>query len=761
MPTVYFGAKTETPDQLDSAPDLIAVRTRSGRSMARSVGPVASPMSAELADATLVASYPEAKVQVYRVPLARGGRSVTQRKQALRASPDVRFAGGVLVDPISRDPVLYTENIFIKFVDPADPQACLDTISAAGLSVKQAVDYATNAWFAQAPEGTGQAVFDIALKLLKRSDVEYCHPELIRPRVRKAIHPAQWHLAKTRVGQVDVDASAQVAAAHAVSQGAGVTIAVIDDGFDVDHPQFAQAGKIVAPRDATERIDDPRPKDPFGTGAENGENHGTACAGVACAAGVAGTGGAGSGAVAGASGVAPLARLMPIRMASGLGSMFEAEAFKWAADHGADVISCSWGPPDGPWWDPAHASHRQRYALPASTRLALDYVTTRGRAGKGCVVLFAAGNGNESVDNDGYASYERVLAVAACNDRGRRSIYSDFGAAIWCAFPSNDFGHAPLNQPEPLTPGIWTTDRLGRDGYNAGDAALGDAAGAYTQDFGGTSSACPGAAGVAALVLAVNPALTWQQVKQVMAQACDRIDPAGGAYSAQGRSAWYGHGRINAQRAVALAQPQPRNELVLSHRADAVLPDLATLSFPLQVAEDQPMAGLSVRVDVKHSWIGDLVISLKPPRGVGVREIVLHERAGGNAQELRRSFDATAVPALARLAGQSCKGIWTLVVRDAAAQDSGTLASWGLVIQLRPSAPRAAAAGGAARAAVLTKAKTKVQAGTQSPKKAPTKAPTKLSTKLSMKLPMSSPLKGPKRAAGRLPHRPMGVVSGS
>ena len=52
-------------------------------------------------------------------------------------------------------------------------------------------------------------------------------------------------------------------------------------------------------------------------------------------------------AAVGASGVAPEARLMPIRLAAVLGTQAEAEAFVWAADHGADVISCSWGPLDG------------------------------------------------------------------------------------------------------------------------------------------------------------------------------------------------------------------------------------------------------------------------------------------------------------------------------------------------------------------------------------------------------------------------------
>jgi subtilisin family serine protease len=173
--------------------------------------------------------------------------------------------------------------------------------------------------------------------------------------------------------------------------------------------------------------------------------------------------------------------------------------------------------------------------------LALNYAVTNGRDGKGCVVFFAAGNGNESVDNDGYASYDRVLAVAACNDRGRRSVYSDFGDAIFCAFPSNDREFAPEGRPAPLTPGIWTTDLMGR---------AGDSADNYTNSFGGTSSACPGAAGVAALVLSRNPSLHWREVKHVLRRCCDRIDQEHGQDDEEGHSPFYGYGRLNAEKAV-------------------------------------------------------------------------------------------------------------------------------------------------------------------------------------------------------------------
>ena len=432
-----------------------------------------------------MAAYPEAGVEVFRVPVGGGAPSVEARKTALRAVPDVRFAGGVLIDPSTNEPVLYTENLFVKFIDTADRTPAARCSARMVLTIKQEVSYATNAFFVEAAEGTGRKVFDMAQQLLQRDDVEYCHPELIRPRARKTIFPQQWHLKKTTIGGVTVDAHANVEAAHEVTRGEGVTIAVIDDGVDIDHPEFAGAGKIVAPRDATLRTDNPRPKDLFGTGPDNGDNHGTACAGVAT----------GNGA-RGASGVAPAARLMPIRLASGLGSQREADAFIWAAEHGADVISCSWGPADGRWWKPNDPKH-QRCAFAGQHAARHRPVTTTGRGGKGCVVLFAAGNGNESVDNDGYASYAEGDRRRGLQRHREAQCLQRLRQCRVVRLPEQRLEYAPLNQPRPLTTGIWTVDRSGTAGYNTGTNADGDAEGMFTDSFGGTSSACPGAAGVA------------------------------------------------------------------------------------------------------------------------------------------------------------------------------------------------------------------------------------------------------------------------
>ncbi len=525
---VTYGGENGETVTFKVDPALVAVRARRGRSLRE--GPVTPPEAALLDDMESVLSFPQVGVEVYRRPEQSSG-SLEEVRRKLHESPATRFAGRVLVDEETGEPVVYTENLFIKFVDDKNRNKCLEILREAGLTVKQELPYATNAFFVAAPEGSGQEVFVIANRMLRRKDVEYCNPELVRRLGQRAISPQQWHLKTTTIDGRWVSASANVEAAHTITEGDGVTIAIIDTGTDIDHDEFSSPGKLVAPRDTTANDADPRPSG-------RDENHGTACAGVACADGS-----------FGASGVAPRAKLMPIRMMSQLGSQEEANAFYWAAENGADVISCSWGPADGRWWKPEDPLHDTVVPLPDSTRLALDYAATRGRDGKGCVVLFAAGNGNESVDNDGYASYERVLAVAACNDRSVRSVYSDFGDAVFCAFPSNDFEFPKEHRPVPLTPGIWTTDRTGRRGYSDDD---------YTNSFGGTSSACPGAAGVAALVLSSNPSLTRDEVKDALRRSCEQIDPKGGKYDNQGHSNLYGYGRLNAESAVRSVGGQTR-----------------------------------------------------------------------------------------------------------------------------------------------------------------------------------------------------------
>lgn len=507
---------------LDDHQDLVVVRTR--RDGAAPDGRPSSGRSRQAVDQLQpLFGFPGVDVRVYLAP--EGGSE--ELADAIDEDPGVRFAGRGLRDQYGA-PVIYTENVFVKFAGDVSASQARKAIDRLGLSVKRRLDYAANAFFLGAPSRTGQDVFSMAEELLERDEVELCHPEVVRDVSRRAAFRQQWHLHPTVINGHSIEAHAHVVDAWEVTRGQGVVIAVIDDGFDTSHEEFSSPDKVVAPHTFTPpRSDDARPGEK--------DNHGTGCAGVACADGR-----------FGASGVAPEARLMPLRLVSALGSQDEADAFVWAADHGAHVISCSWGPPDGKWRDQDDPAHAQVTPLPDSTRLAIDYAIDRGREGLGCVIAWAAGNGNESVDNDGYASNEKVIAVAASNDMSTKSAYSDHGDAIWCSFPSN-------HGDRSLTPGIWTTDRSGPDGRNPGQFAHGDVNGDYTNSFRGTSSACPGVAGVAALVLSRNPGLRWDEVKDLLRRSCDRIDDSEGEYDERGHSKRYGYGRVNAAKAVELA----------------------------------------------------------------------------------------------------------------------------------------------------------------------------------------------------------------
>ncbi len=657
MYTIQYGGEKGRRHKLVMSKDLVAVRTHSRQpvstcALSRGARKVVSQFEPVLA-------FPSAGVQVMRMTGKRVTRTLRDAARTkLKRESDIRFAGRVLCDAKSGAPVLYTENFFVKFQDDCSQTACKKILKQHSLRIKREVGYIKNAFFVTVQkEGMGLRIFNVAAKLLATESVELCHPELVRQLGRREAFPQQWHLKSTRIDGTQVTAHSHVEDAWALSKGAGTVIAIIDDGVDMDHEEFSSSNKIVAPRDVTRDNDDPRPG--------NGDSHGTACAGVACANGL-----------HGASGVAPKARLMPIRFASALGSQDEADSIFWAAQHGADVISCSWGPQDGAWWDPNDPLHHQQAPLPDSTRLAIDWAINHGRNGKGCVITWAAGNGNESVDNDGYASYDKVIAVAACNDNNKRSAYSDMGDAIWCAFPSN---HGLPSK----TPGIWTTDRSGTPGYNFGESSSGDLAGNYTNSFGGTSSACPGAAGVAALVIARNPVLRWDEVKDVLKRSCDRIDPSGGQYDSAGHSPLYGYGRLNALTAVSLAvPPQPSYKAVHTGIQDVPIKDLKTSKLAVAVGDTKAIKGISISIDIEHTYISDLIIRVTPPSAMGVSPVILHNRTGGGTDNLKETYDLVNTPDLNQLLGKRPQGTWTLSVRDEARQDVGKIVSFSIELSL-------------------------------------------------------------------------------
>jgi subtilisin-like proprotein convertase family protein len=302
----------------------------------------------------------------------------------------------------------------------------------------------------------------------------------------------------------------------------------------------------------------------------------------------------------------------------------------------------------------------------------LHQVATEGRGGKGCVILFAAGNENAPLDGrkddvtyyQGFALHPDVIAVGASNSLDLRSDYSNYGAGLTLCAPSSG---SPGR-------GVVTTDRSGSLGY---------AGGAYTTTFGGTSSATPLAAGLAGLILSVNPDLTAAEVKQIMMRTADKIDEAHGRYE-NGYSPLYGHGRINAARAVEYASgrgQQLEETLVMERRMSRSIQDFQeaadVLTFPLEVA----IEALEVGIDVRHTYVGDLRIVLTAPTG---EEAVLHDRSGSGQQDLVRTYRTSGTAGiLDRMRGRSARGDWKLTIRDSGAGDQGTLRKWNVGVTYR------------------------------------------------------------------------------
>jgi subtilisin-like proprotein convertase family protein len=116
----------------------------------------------------------------------------------------------------------------------------------------------------------------------------------------------------------------------------------------------------------------------------------------------------------------------------------------------------------------------------------------------------------------------------------------------------------------------------------------------------------------------------------------------------------------------------------VSRRFDGLIPDMQTVVFTLDVPDIATVEAVSVGVDLKHTYIGDLIITLESPAATGVSPIKLHNGTGGAQKNLTMVYDKNTTARLATFAGKVCNGQWTLRIRDKQAQDSGVLVSFSI-----------------------------------------------------------------------------------
>jgi len=269
------------------------------------------------------------------------------------------------------------------------------------------------------------------------------------------------------------------------SDGAGVTVAVVDSGVDADHPQLRRPGKVLRGRDF------------YLTGTLPGNydciSHGTGVAGIIAADSRTGIG---------FQGIAPGARILPVRVSereideTGQTQLIDprilAQGIKYAADQGAQVINLS------------IAGSRDQQAV----RQAVAYAVA-----KDVVVVAAVGNRQTGTARlPSYpASYPGVVGVGAVDIAGARVSASQIGPYVDLVAPGA---------------GVLTTTRVDGQAYQ-----------------NGTSYAAPFVAGTAALIRSAWPELTAPQVIQRLLATAT---PARGGQS----GTEYGAGIVDPYRAV-------------------------------------------------------------------------------------------------------------------------------------------------------------------------------------------------------------------
>lgn len=396
--------------------------------------------------------------------------------------------------------------------------------------------------------------------------VEYCTPDFYADIKQTAYIPndeyfvKQWYLHNTGQGANDgntttPDADIDAPEAWDISKGdSSITIAVIDAGITANHPDLPITRQIRLSGSNFDAFSNPislYPDDPAPdtttliTGTDPA--HGNACAGIIAAT---------QDNSVGVTGIAPLCKIMPIRIpfSSVSSSVFWSIAvasLDFAVLNGANIVSNSWG---GTGTQPA---------MLVSMQNAID---------SNVLLVYAAGNNANHLFNisgyvkmPGFYNIDGAIVVGASDKNDHWANYSPKGIAMDIVAPSNtDFGDIPNEVHN-----IWTIDNPWTTGYNPFNITgftlppyleqlpnTGATPLWYTGRFGGTSASAPQVAGVSALMLSVNKCLSPIQLQDILQSTTDKIDTFNyyWDYTKPGHSQEFGYGKVNAFKAVQGAQ---------------------------------------------------------------------------------------------------------------------------------------------------------------------------------------------------------------
>jgi len=281
--------------------------------------------------------------------------------------------------------------------------------------------------------------------------------------------------------------------------GKGVKVAIIDDGFDVDHIELHDA--IVASYDIATNSSDVRHSN-------STHYHGTAVAGI--------IGARKNG--YGIEGIAYDADLILLKHTPNMSDAQTIQLFYKAVQLGADVINCSWGTGN----------------VSLAVKDAIIDISTNAKNGQGIPIIFAVGNSNSYIGND-ESSIDEVIAVGSTDKYNLRAWYSNYGESLDIVAPGGYYL------------GITTLDASSSDGVAIidEDFLLFDDPNAFI----GSSAAAPIVTGVVALLLEKDPSLSARQIEFILQNSADKI---GSLVYVDSRNDFYGYGKLNAAKALAV-----------------------------------------------------------------------------------------------------------------------------------------------------------------------------------------------------------------
>ena len=470
--------------------------------------------------------------------------------------------------------------------------------------------------------------------------------------INDPLYGCQWHLNNDDQFRNSAGQDIRVEEVWPTYTGSGINVAVVDDGMHYWHEDLTD--NVLTSFNHNYDPDLTDIYHPF-------EDHGTAVAGLIAAKDNS----------LGMRGVAPEAKIYGYNYLVEETDANEANAMSRNAATTA-ISNNSWGPGDSGQPEPATELWEA----------AVKNGVTTGYGGKGVFYAWAAGNGGDDDNSnlDELANFYAVTAVCAVGHDDKRSEYSESGANLWVCGPSSS---GRVGQPR-----IATTDNGNR----------------YRGSFGGTSAATPIVSGVVALMREANNALTWRDVKLILAASARKNDPDntgwevgvlkyGSTTDRYNFNHEYGFGMVDAKAAVdlALGWTKVRDLREITSASSVInlpIPDFPSSRTPTTVSTSltvdpyvEFIEFVEVNARFSHSNFRDLTVELVSPSGTVSTLSTSAQVRGGLTTEFR--FGS------ARHLGEDAAGEWTLRIRDLQIGNRGALRSWSLTIYGHGSMPGA------------------------------------------------------------------------